>query len=71
MRIKPDRFPEKVVDAGDRFHAGKPAAGHHEIEQRRPDHRTAFEIGFLQIGYQAIAKENGITQRFHREGAVG
>src|SRR5687768_15120784 len=36
MRIKPDRFPEKVIDAGDRFHAGKSAAGHHEIEQRRP-----------------------------------
>ena len=70
VRIELDRFPQKVVDAGDSLHPGKATPRHHHAEQRCTLLHGALGTGFFQVGDQAIADLDGVAEGLHRQGMI-
>ena len=69
--IERKRVAQEIVDARDRFDAGKAAAGNDERQQRRTIRPRAFGVGFFEMRDQTIAQLNRVAERLHGQRPLG
>ena len=71
MREELHRFAEKVVHGRDGFDPGEPTPSDDKIQERHAVRGPALEVRLFQIRNKMVAQHDRITQRFHRERAIG
>src|SRR5260370_37242227 len=60
-RIKWQHVVQEIVDASDRFHAGKTTAGYDKCQQRLALLGSALRVGFFQVRDKAVWQLNGVA----------